>query len=400
MTCRFNRSLPPRTDRVGDVLGNPAQANLGDTAGALAAYRKALAIREALAAKEPGLARSPIVSYEKVGGAEFAAGNLASAFPHFRKAMEMREQWLRAEPDKADVMQGVADMAGRFCTGLILLGDTPGALANCRRRGFLLNRLLEAHPAAVTLRTQRAVNTIALGNALRLSGQPKEAADTLQTAVDQFQPLMTADSTNADLQRRAAIAHAYLANAELDLHDPAAATEHYSAAIVLLHGLVSADPSNVRFRTDLAYMLFRQGGLLTEAGRTQEARTSTRRGLAFLRISAERPTASAEDLNDYAWWLATGQPADLRQPAHAIELATRAIALAHGPNASYLHTLGWSYFGAGDRSDAVEALERALTILEPAPPGKPSTGLRRQVEVDLLEFRNGPVSGAVPGSRQ
>lgn len=388
----LQQELATAYDRVGDVLGNPALANLGDTAGAISAYRKALAIREGIAAKDPTLARSPIVSYEKVGGAEFAAGNLASAFSHFRKAMEMREQWFRVEPHNADVAQRVAEMAARLCTGLVLLGDTPGALANCRRCDALTNTLLEAHPADVALRTQKAVNMIALGNALRLSGQPKEAADTLQTAVNQFRPLMAVDSTNADLQRRAAIAHAYLANAELDLHDRTAATENYRAAIGLLQGLVSADPSNVRFRTDLTYMLFRQGGLLTQAGRTQEARASTKRGLAFLRLSAERSTASAEDLNDYAWWLATGQPADLRQPTHAIELAKRAIALAHSPNASYLHTLGWSYFRAGDRPDAVDALQRALAILEPGPPGAPSTGLRRQVEVDLLEFRHGHLS--------
>lgn len=395
----FQQELATAYDRVGDVLGNPALANLGDTAGALSAYRKALAIREGIAAKDPALARSPIVSYEKIGGAEFAAGNLASAFPHFRKAMEMREQWLRVEPHNADVAQRVAEMAARLCSGLILLGDTPGALANCRRCDVLTNTLLEVHPDDVALRTQKAVNAIALGNALRLSAQPKEAAAMLQIAVDQFRPLMSADSTNADLQRRAAIAHAYLANAELDLHESTAATENYRAAIGLLQGLVSADPSNVRFRTDLTYMLFRQGGLLTQAGRAQEARASTKRGLAFLRLSAERSTASAEDLNDYAWWLATCLPADLRQPTHAIALAKRAIALAHSPNASYLHTLGWSYFRAGDRPDAVDALQRALAILEPAPAGTPSTGLRRQVEVDLLEFRQGHRSGGISTTR-
>jgi hypothetical protein len=68
-------------------------------------------------------------------------------------------------------------------------------------------------------------------------------------------------------------------------------------------------------------------------------------------------------------------------------LAKRAIALAHSPNAAYLHTLGWSYFRAGDRSSGIGALEGALAILQPPPPGGASTGLRRQVEVDLSLFR-------------
>jgi tetratricopeptide (TPR) repeat protein len=386
----LRQELATAYDRVGDVLGNPALANLGDTASALAAYRKAMAIREAIASKDPALARLPVVSYEKVGGAEFAAGNLASAFVYFRKAMALREQWLQAEPDSAEVAQGLAEMAGRLCTGLILLGDMPGALANCHRAGALTTRLLATHPTDLAVRRQMAVNTIALGNAQRLSGQPKEAASTLQTAIEQSQRLMTTDATNADLQRRTAIAYAYLANAKLGLHDPVAAMDDYRAAIALLQGLVSADPSNIRFRTDLTYMLFRQGGLLTGAGQTKAARVSTLRGLTFLRLSAERPTASAEDLNDYAWWLATCLPIDLRQPARAIEFSRRAVALAHGPNASYLHTLGWAYFGAGDRARAIDALERALTMLAPTPAGMPSSGLRHQVELDLVEFQHEP----------
>jgi hypothetical protein len=128
--------------------------------------------------------------------------------------MAMREQWLQAEPHSAEVAQRLAEMAARLCTGLILLGDMPGALANCHRAGALTTTLLEAHPADLAVRRQMAVNMIALGNAQRLSGQPKEAASTLQTAIEQFHPLMANDATNADLQRRMAIAYAYLANAK------------------------------------------------------------------------------------------------------------------------------------------------------------------------------------------
>jgi serine/threonine protein kinase len=383
----LQQELAAAYDRVGDVLGNPAMANLGDTAGALSAYRKALTIREALASSDSALVRSPVVSYEKVGGAQFAAGDLAEAFLYYRKAMTLREEWLRVEPGNAEVAQHVAEMAGRLCNGLILLGDVPGALANCHRSDSITRTLLAAHPTDTVLLTQMAVGTISRGNALRLNGQPADAAITLHTAIERFEPLIAADPTNADLRRRSAIAYAYLANARLDLHDSTAAMDNYQSAIHLLQDLVEADPSNVRYRTDLTYMLFRHAGLLMKAGRTGAARMSTMRGLAFLRISAERPAASAENLNDYAWWLATCEPADLREPVHAIGLAKRAIALAHSPNAAYLHTLGWSYFRAGDRSSGIGALEGALAILQPPPPGGASTGLRRQVEVDLSLFR-------------
>ena len=279
----LQQELAAAYDRVGDVLGNPAQSNLGDTAGALAAYRKALAIRETVAAKDPALARIAIVSYERVGGAEFAAGNLASAFAHFRTAMDMREQWLRSEPRNVDVAQRLAEMAGRLCTGLVLLGDMPGALANCRRCSSLTSSLLAANPADVALRTQEAVNTIALGNALRLGGQPREAADTLQTAVDRFRPLVSGDPTNADLQRRNAIAYAYLANAKLDLHDRAAAMDDYRAAIALLQDLVATDPSK-RPISDRSHIH------VVSSGRAPDVRGPVARG-AGVDDSRSRPSA-------------------------------------------------------------------------------------------------------------
>jgi hypothetical protein len=52
--------------------------------------------------------------------------------------------------------------------------------------------------------------------------------------------------------------------------------------------------------------------------------------------------------------------------------------------------LGWAYFRAGDRPHSIDALQRALTVLTPAATGMPSSGLRHQVELDLIEFQHEP----------
>src|SRR5207248_1110311 len=54
-------------DRLGDVQGNPYFANLGDSAGALATYRKAFAIREAIA-HEAIANDSPEFLRDRIGG--------------------------------------------------------------------------------------------------------------------------------------------------------------------------------------------------------------------------------------------------------------------------------------------------------------------------------------------
>ncbi len=40
--------------RLGDVSGKPSEANLGDSAGAISSYRKALGLLEPLYSKQPG----------------------------------------------------------------------------------------------------------------------------------------------------------------------------------------------------------------------------------------------------------------------------------------------------------------------------------------------------------
>lgn len=66
----LQRELAAAYVKIGDVQGNSRMANLGDTTGALASYRKALAIRQGLAETEPANveAQSELAeSHERIG---------------------------------------------------------------------------------------------------------------------------------------------------------------------------------------------------------------------------------------------------------------------------------------------------------------------------------------------
>jgi Tfp pilus assembly protein PilF len=127
--------------------------------------------------------------------------------------------------------------------------------------------------------------------------------------------------------------------------------------------------------------------LLLKAGRRADARRSASAGLSLLRAQAERPGASAGDWNDYAWWLVTCDPAELRDPATALQFARRAVAASTPPNPSFLHTLGWAQYRTGNREQAVATLERTLTLLDPVSAAGPARGLRAQIQHDLDDFK-------------
>ena len=78
-------------EKIGDVQGQPRQANLGDPGGAADSYRKALAIRESLAAADPKdleVRRQLVPNYAKLSDLLWAMGDQAGAMEYSGKAFK------------------------------------------------------------------------------------------------------------------------------------------------------------------------------------------------------------------------------------------------------------------------------------------------------------------------
>jgi non-specific serine/threonine protein kinase/serine/threonine-protein kinase len=379
-------------DRVGDVQGNQSSANLGDIAGALASYRKAATIRQSLAASGDDSLDTRLqlaLSAMKIGDAEFGRGAVKDAVEQYRMALEPREEALEASvPSEAVARERLVEVTGRLCTVLLAVGDVPGAIQNCERNRELTAALIMAKPDDRAVKTMRATSSTALGNALRIAGRPADGQGALTDAIALYGELLAANPNNADVRRRLAVAHGYLANVYLDQKEPDLAADGLERAIAEYDALAAADPSNVRVRTELAYMLNRRAPLLLSLNRPDQARREMGRALALLREATERPGAGGEAFNEYAWALVTCEPADLRRPAEALELATEALRRAGGPNPVYQHTQAWALYRLGRRDEAISTLEGALGQLSPNAAG-PTVGLKRQMETDLATFKAG-----------
>ncbi len=386
----LQQDLAAAYDRVGDVQGNPAAANLGDAEGAIKSYEKAAAIRQALAvgAPDPLQARVDIAtSTMRIGFAYFARGAVQEAVGRFRDALATREEAFAAGvPSKTAARAALAETTARLCTTLIAVGDVAGAIANCRRNLSLTEELLAERPDDRAILIMHAANATGLGNALRLNRQPDEAATQLEAAIGQHRKLLASNPLDAESRRRLAVSYTYLANAHIDRKQPDKAAQAYEQAILGLDALVKADPANARVRTELSYMLNQRVRILMATGRRDEARRDAQQALTLLRTGVEQAGAGGEAFNEYAWALVSTEVEEVRNPTLALEYATRAVKIAGSPNPIYLHTLGWAHFRLGNREEAVRTLEQALTAL-PAAASGPAVGLRRQVETDLASFK-------------
>ena len=98
-------------------------------------------------------------------------------------------------------------------------------------------------------------------------------------------------------------------------------------------------------------------------GRTDKALPLRRELLESATQFAHRPDADAVTINETAWMLLTIEPADLRDPDAALELARRGNDLTNYDNALYLDTLALAYHMTGDTAKAIETQQQALLAL-------------------------------------
>ena len=111
-----------------------------------------------------------------------------------------------------------------------------------------------------------------------------------------------------------------------------------------------------------------------------QRRESSKR-MAGFRSKAEGRSASASDLNAYAWELLTSKDEDLRDASTALRLAKKAVAESDEKLALILDTLGLAYSMTGDKLKAVETQRRAVSLL---PPG--DSPARSELEARLAQF--------------
>jgi eukaryotic-like serine/threonine-protein kinase len=292
----LQRELGTAYHRVANVQGNPFQSNLGDVKGALQSCRKALALRQPLAARQPGdvdlqaeLAASRIalgdllsVSGDKAGARaafEEVVASLAATGP---PPLVLRERLAAALSRLGDLRREEADPAGalvlyeRAIAGLGAPADGDPATAEARRALALAHA---KRAQALQARGQLAAALADMEQARRLHARLAEEApdDTVRR-----RDLMIVEARLGDLAGNPA---------QQSAGQPERAVEAFERALAAAERLAGADPLNARAQRDLAVSCLRLTTALQAMGRTGEAlRHAQRAESVFQRLSAADPT--------------------------------------------------------------------------------------------------------------
>ena len=339
----LQRELASAYLKVGDVQGRPLNANLGDSAGALASYRKAVGIYEALGAAtstDSTLQRELALASQRLSEILSATGDTKEALVQARRSLELLQQSTRAGASEKSV--AAAELGRELAAGytrvgdlLSATGDTTGALDHRRKALSVMETVAAIAPDDVATIRQLGVAYSKLGNQLGNPnypnvGDPSGALVELERAAAVFEKALPAHPTNAVFRRNLAIAHSNIADVLTALKRPADALAHQRQALTSFESQAAADPANFAARNDVAISLSKVAEMLDASGQITAAVREFERALTIhLKMAAADPandTLKLELASDYNR-LATTQ-AKLGARADALANHTRAVAMS------------------------------------------------------------------------
>ncbi len=318
----LQRELASAYERVAKVQGNPIFPNLGNTQGALASYRKALAIREALARAEPrndevlmelasthfqisnvlgatgditsavkesrtALALSEAVAGRFAGDRKFqeelisntynyadllrTTGDLEASLAQYSHATELSRALLAANPSEtAGKIHLAASLDGR---GGVLneIGDSTSALEDRRQALRIRLELVTADPHSAHYVRQLAFSHHNVALLLVQTGEPKQALEHFLEELRLFGLLRAADPSDIQARRNVSLAHRQIGELLTQTSDLVGALGHYRKSLRLDEGLLSADPKNLQALLDCSLSQGKYGFVLGKMGRSEEA---------------------------------------------------------------------------------------------------------------------------------
>jgi len=289
---QMQRELAIAYEKMGDVQGRADGPNLGNTQAAIESYRKSLLLREALAKGAGGEAELSGI-YLRLSGALKVAGQFTEAIACDKKALEIRERLAAAKPHDVATLRAMAESYSSLAIGLTQIGDFSGTM-------LYRHKSLAAYLTVIAAGspTPEDVNGLSLaymrmGNILTREKQYDEAVQNLNRAMETAQKGLRDFGRNQPLRMAETAAMRSLANLELERERPDAAIRHFQAVNQIYRQMVAADPDEFRVRSMLAATHHRLGQAWLQKKDTERALEDFETGLTMRRQLAERNPANA-----------------------------------------------------------------------------------------------------------
>jgi serine/threonine protein kinase/tetratricopeptide (TPR) repeat protein len=285
----LQRELASAYDRVGRLQWSSDFANQGDSAGALQSYRKALAIRESLAAANPNDSKIQVEltdEYTGLADAIESTGDFAGALDVLHKIPPLLEKATAqtSDPRLLDRQAGSYYYIGRL---LNEMGDPAAALENYRKAAAIQESTNATDPDEVNLlRTHVAGDYAGMAESMMLSNQLSDASKVQEQAVQILEQLSRSKPNNVPLREFLGNSYDLLGTIWDKQGDHIKALESRRRAHEIFKEMMTSDPKNALARTNFAFSGESLGESLVASSDLPEALQHIREALAVFQSAA------------------------------------------------------------------------------------------------------------------
>jgi tetratricopeptide (TPR) repeat protein/predicted Ser/Thr protein kinase len=335
---------------LGDELGEPGSASIGDSAGALSAYRKDIELSQRALSMDPkySLPRQSIaIAHDKIGKILVRTDPKAAVDAYHQSLAEREDQ---PEPDKSSFRnrRGIGVNFLDLGEALTEARDYTSAISAFEQGRSIIEAYAVADPKDI--RAQHDLSVALTGESL--------------VYVDMLEPEL--NPSNRKTQKENA-SHAI---------------ELLTRSIAIQERILAVNPTNRRWIVYLAYSRMTLGSveIKTMQDRTDGTRLATS-GLAAIQKLAPVNDLTLEDLT-YTTAAILRLPVSLRNPKLAIEYTERLAALDHRTTPDYLLSLAQAYHQDGQIERAQATAAEGLALLPPVPPGGTIVRTRKLLELE------------------
>jgi eukaryotic-like serine/threonine-protein kinase len=302
------RELALAYQRAGDLLGNPTNANLGDMAGATAAYKKAIVAAETAMEIAPDSVNSMwtlALVYEKAADLEAPSGKVRDALEHQRASLALFRRVAGTDTARLRYLRalGISSMKLGDLLGHPMFtnaGDTAAAITAYEEANARLERAAQRGDTTFALARHLAIVRERTGRLMQERGDFPQAAAWLDRSLRVRDSLVRENPSSVEARRDLAIAYYLKCGLHLAERQPQRALPLCERSLAIRRVLLREDPKDSRFIRGMGIMHRRLGEIHVMAGNPARALRDYSEAAAYYERFFAGRAGAINDRRDFA----------------------------------------------------------------------------------------------------
>jgi non-specific serine/threonine protein kinase/serine/threonine-protein kinase len=364
---------------IANIQGNPWGENIGDAPAARVSADKALEIAEEFQRrfpKDPRARAALALCHERLGDLLSTGPERAAGLAHYQQALSLSDG---NPPPTVRILSRIAYVHGEDY-------DPAAACDSFRSAKKAALAWLGQSPGDPIARGMLALTEERLAWWSTLAGQGEGAEDTVQEAIAIYKQL--AGLAVPGEQRNVALGYKTLAEVQQRMGKMQEALANARQSLAASEVMAADNPQDSQTKIDILQETVLLVDLLLANGQRDEARERTKRTLKDIKPLATAPEANRYYLVDYVALLVNTPFPEFATADEKVELARRAVTLMRGADVETLDLLAKAYDHAGRPQEAVATEQKAVGLLPPPQPGRPTDERRRALDETLAGMQS------------